>query len=93
LDVDPLFVKIDGEGLVWVELFWAPSQGVVAYPDGYEFRTDHRAGDRELVPGLWFYDEHYSPKYPKYMEYVDGLIRSESRELVRPRMQKSGSGR
>lgn len=74
LDVDPLFVKIDGEGLVWVELFWAPSQGVVAYPEGYEFRTDHRAGDRELVPGLWFYDEHYSPKYPKYMEYIDGLI-------------------
>jgi hypothetical protein len=74
LSVDPLFVRIDGEGLVWVELFWAPSQGVVAYPEGYQFHTDHRAGDKELVPGLWFYDEEYSSRRPKYMEYIDGLI-------------------
>ncbi len=80
LDVDPLFVRTDREGLVWVELFWAPSQGVVAYPEGYQFHTDHRAGDRELVPGLWLYDEHYSSKHPKYVEYIDELIGNRSHE-------------
>jgi len=72
LDVGPLFVRIDGEGLVWVELFWLPSQGALAYPEGYH--GDHREGDKELVPGLWFYDEYYDSDHPKFMKYIDGLI-------------------
>lgn len=74
LNVDPLFVRIDSDGSVWVELFWAPSQGVVAYPEGYQAYGERRPGDKELVPGLWFYDEEYSLRRPKYVEYIDGLI-------------------
>ncbi len=72
LNVDPLFVLIDGDGVVWVEMFWAPSHGVVAYPEGYQ--RSGRPGKTELVPGLRFYDEDYDSRYPKHVEYIEGLL-------------------
>ena len=73
LDVNPLFVMIDGEGFVWVEMFWAPSHGVVAYPEDYQ-GTRH-VGNIELIPGLRFYDEDYHSDNPKRMKFIDGILK------------------
>lgn len=72
LDVDPLFVIIGGDGLVWVEMFWLPSHGVVAYPDDYQ-GTRH-VGNIELIPGLRYYDEDYHSDNPKRMKFIDGIL-------------------
>ncbi len=72
LDVDPLFVMIDGEGFVWVEMFWLPSHGVVAYPESYQ--GNRHVGNIELIPGLWFYDEDYHSDNPKRMKFIDGIL-------------------
>jgi len=74
LDVDPLFVLIDGEGVVCVEMFWAPSHGVLAYPEDYQ--GQRRVGNIELTPGLWYYDEDYHSDDPKRMKFINGLWRT-----------------
>lgn len=74
LDVDPLFVRVEDNGSVWVVLHPTPSLGVIAYPENDGLYRDSR-GDIELVPGLWFFDEQYrQDMHPEYVKYVDRLI-------------------
>jgi hypothetical protein len=74
LDVDPLFIRVEDNGSVWVVLHPTPSLGVIAYPENDRFFRDSR-GDVELVPGLWFFDEQYRQDiHPEYVKYVDRLI-------------------
>ena len=50
--------------------------GVNIYPENYkEPERNFQYGDRELLPGLWYYDEgyHYGPE--EYDKRIDELIR------------------
>ncbi len=50
--------------------------GVRIYPEG--FKEPHRYfiyGDRELLPGLWYYDENYN-YYTEYDKIVDEIIKN-----------------
>ncbi len=50
--------------------------GVRIYPD--DFKEPHRDfiyGDRELLPGLWYYDENYN-YYTEYDKIVDEIIKN-----------------
>ncbi len=74
IDVDPLFVRIEADGRVWVALHPLPSQGVMAYPEDYEFHGNS-PGNVELVPDLWFCDEMYRrDTHPEFVNYVNKLI-------------------
>ncbi len=72
LAIQPAFVRIMNDGRVFVEMFGLPSYGAVAYPEGYELGT-HHAGDVELVPGLWYYDEDYD-RYTDRQRDIDALV-------------------
>lgn len=81
LDADPLGVYAQGGGQVWLMLWPTPRQGVMAYPEDY---VDHDGymGAVELVPGLYFSDEHYGPNHPDWAEYIDKLT-EKGREFQR----------
>jgi hypothetical protein len=74
LAVEPLYIRIDPEGDVLLEMGGIPYYGIVAYPgiskEDYGFR-----GNAELVPGLWYYDEDYRDEHPRHKARVDVLIR------------------
>jgi len=73
LQINPLHVRIDGEGYVALEIGGIPYCGLVAYPrdtkEGFSFQ-----GDIELIPGLWYYDEEYNDTQPEYQKEIDALI-------------------
>ena len=74
MDIESLFVEIDPEGFVRLEMNGLTMDGVIAFPDvsvkPYPF------GDVELIPGLWYYDEDYSNfHHPKYKKKIDAMIR------------------
>ena len=48
--------------------------GVNIYPEDYkEPERNFKYGDRELLPGLWYYDEGYL-RNPEYDEWIEKLI-------------------
>jgi len=71
LDIEPVFVHIDSEGWVMLEMGGIPTYGVVVYPE--DFMTGFDA-NIQLIPGLWYYDEDYDERYPKHQKEVDALI-------------------
>ena len=71
-DIEPVLVRIDNEGWVMLEMGGIPSYGVVAFPDVSNVSFSF-FGDRELIPGLWYYDEDYEGN-PKHQKKIDKLI-------------------
>lgn len=72
----PNHVTIGQDGLVKVEMYngWY-TMGVRVYPEGYpKYPPPFRYGDRELLEGLWYYDEGYKPDPEVYDKIVDGLL-------------------
>ena len=72
LDLEPKYVYIDQEGRVMVEMLARVLHfGVYAYPEDYEYEGPiSNYGDKELIPGLWYYDDGYrhNPEYDKRIE-------------------------
>jgi len=72
LDLEPTYIDIQSDGKVEVELLGGfVHYGVRAYPEDYKKPfSGFSYGDRELIPGLWYYDDGYvkNPKYPKKIE-------------------------
>jgi len=49
--------------------------GVMAYPEDFkETWPNFKYGHKELVPGLWYYDDLYEGD-PKYDERVEALLK------------------
>jgi hypothetical protein len=70
LDLEPMIVCVDRDGLGDVELLSGPEYfGVRAFPEGRE-----GWGQVKLVDGLWYYDSDYRDEYPKYMKKIDAMI-------------------
>ena len=75
----PAYVSIAADGVVRIEMGsrWR-ALGVYAYPDGYENRFPNvRYGDRELLHGLWYYDDNYL-HVPAYDAEIDAILTEES---------------
>jgi len=77
LNLQPRYVYIDenNNGKVWIPIFGGFDHfGVTAYTDDYlESGPKHKYGDRELIPGLWYYDDGYIDD-PEYDKKIDKLI-------------------
>jgi hypothetical protein len=75
LDLEPTYVIINPDGHVMVELHGGfLHYGVMAYPENYEKPIiNFKYGDKELIPGLWYYDEDYDGN-PKQQKRIEELI-------------------
>lgn len=72
----PNDMNIGRDGLVTIEMYtgWWPL-GVHAYPEGYpEYPPPFKYGDRELLEGLWYYEDGYSLHPDAYDEIIDKLL-------------------
>jgi hypothetical protein len=47
--------------------------GLYVYPEGYKTQGSDYYGDRQLIPGLWYYDDGYLHN-PNYDKRIDALI-------------------
>ena len=73
LDLEPSYVYIDKNdcGRVMVEMLGGLGHfGVEAYTEDYKKPSYSEYGDKELIPGLWYYDDGYdgNPEYDKRIE-------------------------
>jgi hypothetical protein len=53
--------------------------GIQAYPENYKPCFDSKLGDKELLPGLWYYDDKYKKK-PNYNKEIDTLLLKENQK-------------
>ncbi len=75
LDLKPTYVSIDSKRKVTIELHGGFYHcGVMAYPEDYKYDPNLQYGEKQLIPGLWYYDDDYRDKYPKHQKKIDALI-------------------
>jgi hypothetical protein len=81
-DIEPHVCLIGDDGSLTLEMHGGSDHmrremshfGVQIYPVNYkEPASDFKYGDRELLPGLWYYDEGYDHN-PEYDKVIDRLI-------------------
>jgi hypothetical protein len=81
-DIKPYVCLISYDGCLTVEMHggWDHIKremnhfGVNIYPEDFEEpERNFKYGDRELLPGLWYYDEGYL-RNPEYDKWIEGLI-------------------
>lgn len=73
----PAYVRISEDGVVRLEMGdrWG-AFGVYAYPNGYEKHFPNpKYGDRQLLDGLWYYDDNYL-YLSNYDEEIDTIVKS-----------------
>ena len=70
----PFFVDIDHNGRVSIDLGREGIRfGVHAYPEDFEETfSGFVYGEREFIPGLWYYDPDYRTN-PEYSRRIDAL--------------------
>jgi len=75
LELEATYINIDQDGRLMLELGGGLDHfGVYAYPEDYKYEepiSDH--GDKELIPGLWFYADGYRES-PEYQKKIDTLL-------------------
>ena len=75
-NLNPKMVYVDDNGCVSISFgntFW--HFGVRAYPKDFQGPLPSGVyGDRELIPGLWYYDELYESN-PNYGKEIDKLVK------------------
>lgn len=83
LDLQPRYVHIDenNSGRVGIPIFGGFDHfGVTAYTEDYlESGPKHEYGDRELIPGLWYYDDGYIDDQ-EYDKKIDKLIEKHKKD-------------
>jgi len=71
LDLAPSYIIIKSDGNVIMEMLGGFNHfGISVSPNVSEKPV---FGDRELIPGLWYYDDNYNED-PKYDQKIDRLI-------------------
>jgi len=70
LDLEPTYVFLDDDGRVMLEMYGGLYYyGVKAYPEDYKKPSSAEYGDKELIPGLWYYEDDYERNQnPKKIE-------------------------
>jgi len=69
-----LYIDENNTGRVMLEMFGGLDHfGVLAYAEDYEKPSWAKYGDKELIPGLWYYDDNYK-RDRNYDKKVEALI-------------------
>ncbi|MBC8472030.1 MAG: hypothetical protein H8D56_21440 [Planctomycetes bacterium] len=75
LDLKPTFVRLYKDRKVRIELHGGfLNYGVTAYPEDYQYDPNLHYNEKQLIPGLWYYDDDYRDKNPKHQKRIDALI-------------------
>jgi hypothetical protein len=71
-----IYIDDDTGGAVRVEMLGGLGHlGVEAYPENFkEPWPNFKYGDKELIPGLWYYDDAYDGN-PQYDDRVEALLK------------------
>jgi len=73
LAIHPSYIEIYETGRIRVEMVGGYVHfGVVAYPEGYQKAGYEQLGNKELIPGLWYYDDGYHED-PNYEQIIQSL--------------------
>jgi hypothetical protein len=69
LDLEPMFVETWPDGRIGVGMMGGIHHyGVTAYPEDYEPPSKYfKYGDKQIVDGLWYYEDGYNPRYDKWV--------------------------
>jgi hypothetical protein len=80
VDLRPKYVYIEA-GRVMIEMMGGLDHfGVLGYLEDYRAPvSDYKYGDKELIPGLWYYDDGYDENR-RYSKEIDDLIEKCKRE-------------
>jgi len=74
LNLKPSYVFIDDDGRVMLEMIGGLGHfGVNAYPEDYKKPSWSVYGDKELIDGLWYYDDGYRG-HPEYDKRIEALM-------------------
>lgn len=79
LNIHPTYIYIDenGSGYVQVEMLGGLDHfGIIAYPKDFKKPWSNFVfGNRELIPGLWYYDDGYEVSPEEYENKIEALIK------------------
>jgi hypothetical protein len=73
LQLQPTYVWLGSDGAVVLEMLGGLDHfGVRAYPEAFQPPPGYSLGDKELVEGLWYYDDEYrhDPNYEEKLEAI-----------------------
>ena len=75
-DLKPSYVLVHADGYVKMEMRGGFDHfGLRAYREDFEEpHSDFHYGDRELIKGLWYYDEGYDDLHPEHKRKIDRWI-------------------
>jgi hypothetical protein len=92
-DIRPRGVFVDYDGYLRIEMHGGMDHfGVRIYPEDYrEPEWNISYVDRELLPGLWYYDDGYIHN-PEYDKHIDALI-EEHKDKKANRVRTAGNSR
>jgi hypothetical protein len=75
LDPDKIYINEDGRVVLSVSFGRLGDFGLYAYPEDYKKPFERfQYGDRELIDGLWYYDQGYVHN-PGYDKRIEALLR------------------
>ncbi len=72
-DIGARLVRVNSSGIVTIPMgstMW--HFGIYAYPEGLNLHPSSHE-DKELIPGLWYYDDRYG-RYEDYDEGIERLL-------------------
>jgi hypothetical protein len=75
IELGPSYVRLYDDGGVMLEMLGGLGHcGVLAYPDNFQKPfPNFEYGDRELIPGLWYYEDGYKNN-PHNQKRIEALI-------------------
>jgi hypothetical protein len=76
LNLAPAYVHMPYEGCIVLEMHGGFDHfGLRAYSKSFkELYPGFKYGDRQLVDGLWYYDDDYRDDFPKHKKRIDAWI-------------------
>jgi len=76
LELEPVYVVVGEEGEITVAMIGGLDHiGVYGYPEGYSRSACAARGDRELIGGLWYYDDGYNARPQDWDWHIERLRR------------------
>lgn len=76
LELEPVYVVVDKSGMIMVAMIGGLDHiGVCAYPESFSRQACAVRGDRELIPGLWYYDDGYEARPRDWDRHIEKLRR------------------
>ena len=83
-DLNPRFVSVGHDNFLCIVIRAGMSHiGICAYPEDFKAPNEKfNYGDKEIIPGLWYFDEDYYFK-PEYDKKIEALLQKGKTERTK----------